>query len=128
MVSLTTPHRCRLAAAALATLSALVATADAQSTTAAGSCAASVSSSVPAPSVAPGFESRLVAAGLKSPRGIQFDSAGNLLVVEQGGGVVALNFTDYGGSCLQEKQRWTVVNNTAVSAFGLTLVAMFRLS
>lgn len=95
---------------ALGTL-ACVAPVTAQSTS---SCAASVSASVPAPSAAPGFESRLVASGLTSPRGIQFDSAGNLLVVEQSSGLVALTFTDNGGSCLQEKQRQSVINNTAV--------------
>ena len=87
------------------------------------SCSASVSASVPAPSVAPGFDARLIATGLYKPRGITFDQQGNLLVVEQQSGVVALKLNDAGGSCLSEQSRHTVVNDTTVSSclmsFGL---------
>src|SRR5271168_2796440 len=38
------------------------------------------------PSVASGYRAQLIATGLSSPRSIQFDKAGNLLVVEQKNG------------------------------------------
>jgi len=40
-----------------------------------------------------GFTRSLVASDLTSPRGIAFDSAGNLLVVQKGKGIVALTIT-----------------------------------
>ena len=95
----------------LASLSLLLDNAKAQYT---GACTASVSGRIPAPSVAPGYEARLVAGGLESPRGIQFDSAGHLLVVEKGSGVTALTFTDDGGACMQESRRQTVVDDSDV--------------
>ncbi|KAL9053507.1 MAG: hypothetical protein Q9162_004745, partial [Coniocarpon cinnabarinum] len=73
----------------------------------------SLTASVPAPSVAPGFEARLIATNLTKPRGIQFDQNGRLLVVEQNSGVVALTFDDLGGSCLAEKTRSAVINDTS---------------
>lgn len=96
----------------LVSLSILLDNVKAQST---GACSASVSSRVPAPSVAPGYEARLVAGGLESPRGIQFDSAGHLLVVEEGRGVTALTFADGGGACVQESRRQAVVDDSDVS-------------
>ena len=76
---------------------------------------ATVSSSVPAPSVAPGYGAQLVATGLTKPRGITFDQQGHLLVVEQNSGVTALTLDDAGGACVSEKSRQTVVNDTSVS-------------
>lgn len=46
-----------------------------------------------------GFSGRVVMNGLKSPRGIIFDQAGNLLVVESGGGGIRyVKLTDNGGT------------------------------
>lgn len=83
------------------------------------SCATSVSTSVPEPSLAPGYEARIVATGLKNPRGIIFDQQGNLLVVEKQTGVTALTLNDAGGSCLSEQQRRTVVNDNTVGLAAL---------
>ena len=78
-------------------------------------CPVSVSSSVPVPSVAPGFEARLVVSNLTEPRGIEFDRNGHLLVVQQNAGIVALTLNDDGGACLSERSRSVVVDNPAVS-------------
>ena len=85
------------------------------STSSSSSCPSPASSHLPAPSVAPGYESRLIASGLTAPRGLIFDSAGHLLVVEQGKGVTALTLKDNGGSCLSVSQRSTVVSDSSVS-------------
>ena len=63
----------------------------------------------------------LVATGLTKPRSIQFDGAGNLLVVEAGSGIINLAFQDNGGTCLSVKSSKTVVNNTGVCVFDLHL-------
>ena len=68
------------------------------------------------PSIASGYQMALVATGLTKPRSIQFDTAGNLLVVQQGAGVEKLTFKDNGGTCLQEQDRNTVVNNNDVGS------------
>lgn len=43
-------------------------------------CATTISASVPAPSVASGYEAALVATGLTNPRDMVFDTSGHLLV------------------------------------------------
>lgn len=57
----------------------------------------------------------LVATGLTKPRSLQFDSAGNLLVVQAGSGIVNLALQDNGGTCLSVKSRKNVVQNGGVS-------------
>jgi glucose/arabinose dehydrogenase len=69
----------------------------------------------PLPAVASGWQSQLVAGGLKKPRSIEFDSAGNLLVLDSGKGVVRLTFNDGGATCLQVNQQQLLVNQTTVS-------------
>ena len=66
------------------------------------------------PSVASGYQMALVATGLTKPRSLQFDSAGNLLVVEAGSGIVNLAFQDNGGSCVSVKTSKTVVKSQGV--------------
>lgn len=78
------------------------------------SCPTTVASSVPAPSVAPGFEARLVGNGLTYPRGMIFDSAGHLLVVDRGVGVKALTLKDNGGTCVTVKTTKLVIADTTV--------------
>jgi hypothetical protein len=73
-----------------------------------------ITPSYPAPSVAPGFAARIVASGLMLPRGIIFDTAGNLLVIEQGRGVIAYTLNDAGGGCLSVKNSTTVVQDFSV--------------
>lgn len=66
----------------------------------------------------------LVATGLTKPRSIQFDSAGNLLVVEAGSGIVNLAFQDNGGICLSVKSSKAVVKNTGVCVSCLRLAGL----
>ena len=69
------------------------------------------------PVAAPGYHLSVVANGLTKPRSIQFDSAGNLLVLQAGKGIESLQLADAGGSCVWAASRETVVSNTAVSFF-----------
>ena len=64
--------------------------------------------------VASGFQMNLVATGLKSPRGIQFDTHGNLLVVERGTGISWLSLADNGGVCISVRDRGTVISDRSV--------------
>src|SRR5438874_13810003 len=67
------------------------------------------------PSVASGFHVQLIATGLASPRSIEFDKAGNLLVVEQknaNGSVSVLTLQDDGGTCLSVKSHTTLVTQS----------------
>jgi hypothetical protein len=67
------------------------------------------------PSVASGYRAQLIATGLSSPRSIQFDKAGNLLVVEQNNGdgsVSALTLQDNGGTCLSVTSHTTLVTQS----------------
>lgn len=69
--------------------------------------------------VASGYQVGLVATGLARPRGIQFDRAGHLLVVEAPRGddpaISALTLNDGGGTCVGEASRKTVVRGQGVS-------------
>ena len=67
------------------------------------------------PTVASGYRMALVATGLTKPRSIQFDTAGNLLVVQSGVGIANLAFQDNGGTCLTVKTVKTVISASAVS-------------
>lgn len=50
------------------------------------------------PQLAPGYSAKLILNQLSDPRSLQFDSLGNLLIVEQGGtGVRYVKLTDKGG-------------------------------
>lgn len=67
------------------------------------------------PSVASGYRAALVATGLTKPRSIEFDSAGNLLVVQAGAGIESLQLQDDGGTCVSVASMKTVVQASAVS-------------
>lgn len=74
------------------------------------------------PSVASGYRAQLIATGLASPRSIEFDKAGNLLVVEQkngNGSVSVLTLQDDGGTCLSVTSHTTLVTQ---SVWNLTLL------
>ena len=86
-----------------------------QTTFAQTSCSVTLTASYPAPSVANGYEARLIANGLTAPRGIIFDNQGNLLVVEQNSGIVGLSLVDGGGACLSVSSKQTIINDTTVS-------------
>ena len=64
--------------------------------------------SYPTPSVTSGWDARLMINGFMRPRGIIFDTAGNLLVVDSGIGIVGIQ----GDECLQ---KLNVINSTEVS-------------
>ena len=66
------------------------------------------------PTIASGYHVALVATGLVKPRSIQFDTAGNLLVVQSGAGIISLAFLDDGGTCLSVKNKKTVIDANAV--------------
>jgi hypothetical protein len=55
-----------------------------------------------------------VAQGLTKPRGIIFDTAGNLLVVQQGAGIVHLAFNDGGTTCLEVAKNMTLIDSPSV--------------
>lgn len=68
--------------------------AQAQTTSSACALPSSAPTSQAALDVADGWLARVVAAELEEPRGIIFDDEGNLLVVQQGVGIVGLDFGD----------------------------------
>lgn len=88
-----------------------------QARTLAQSCP-SLTASYPAPSVADGYEARLVTQNLEKPRGIIFDNKGNLLVVERGVGVTTFT-VDGTGSCVNLKDKKTVVIDGTVRIFNI---------
>jgi len=74
----------------------------------------SLTPSYPAPSVAPGYEARLIAQNLEKPRGIVFDSKGSLLVVERGKGISAHQLNYGEGSCVSVKKSTTIIADKTV--------------
>ncbi|KAK1779667.1 hypothetical protein QBC45DRAFT_392140 [Copromyces sp. CBS 386.78] len=96
---------------------------------AASTCPAPVPASYPAPVVRDGYEARLVATGLKKPRGVIVDSKGRLLVVESGKGITHLTIKDDGWPCLSVEKTTTIVSMSdlnhgiELSADGKTLFA-----
>ena len=56
-----------------------------------------------------------MANGLQSPRGILFDSKGNLLVVQQGVGIIHLAFDDGGSTCLDVSKETNLITSSNVS-------------
>ena len=79
-------------------------------------CPTNLKASYPAPVVADGWSAQLIVQGLKSPRSVLFDTAGNLLVVDEGSGIVHLQFTDHGSTCLEVSKTTYLINSTLVSA------------
>ncbi|KAF2842549.1 soluble quino protein glucose dehydrogenase [Patellaria atrata CBS 101060] len=75
-------------------------------------CSTTLTPDYPAPSLASGYRAQLVANGLSSPRAITFDKNGNLLVIDQGKGVIAFSF-DGDGTCLSDRR--TVVNDGSLN-------------
>ncbi|EXJ65542.1 hypothetical protein A1O7_01883 [Cladophialophora yegresii CBS 114405] len=63
------------------------------------SCGPAPSGSIQ-PSLASGYRMQVVATGLSKPRGILLDKAGNLLVVEQGRGVVSAHTLEENNGCV----------------------------
>ncbi|RFU36239.1 hypothetical protein B7463_g57, partial [Scytalidium lignicola] len=88
-----------------------------------------LTTSYPAPVSSDGWQYQLVANNLTTPRGIAFDSNGGLLVVQQGHGIVHLQFTDGGSTCVGLAKKTYLINSTdlthgiALSNDGNTLYA-----
>jgi hypothetical protein len=99
--------------AILATGSLLLSFIAAQST--ASSCSASLTASYPAPSLASGFQAKLVANKLKTPRSVIFDTEGHLLVVQSGYGITSLTLKDDGSGCMSVSQTKDVIVDSSVS-------------
>ncbi len=78
----------------------------------------------PYPVVGGGWTARLVATGLKDPRGLLFDPGGNLLVVERRAGIRRLSFDDGGGTCLVLAENTQVIRDDGV---GFLLLLFFSL-
>ncbi|KAK1831081.1 soluble quino protein glucose/sorbosone dehydrogenase [Podospora conica] len=75
-------------------------------------CSVNIESSYPAPAVHPDFSARLIVGGLTKPRGIIFDKAKNLLVVEAKVGIKRISFSsDNGLTCLAVGDVKTLVQN-----------------
>ena len=84
-------------------------------TSSAPTCSTTLTPKNAAPSIASGWETRVVATGLTNPRGIIFDSSGHLLVVQQGKGIGSLSLTDNGGACVIAGQPSDVILDGTVS-------------
>jgi len=102
---------------ALLAIALLAATAGAQSSSgsASAACSPTLTAGYAAPSVASGYAARLIATGLTSPRGIKFDTQGNLLVVEEGVGITALRLEDGSGSCVGVASQDTVISDESLN-------------
>jgi glucose/arabinose dehydrogenase len=102
-------------------LASVALTARAQSSSTAAACPSSIAPAHSTPSVAPGFRVQVVANNLRSPRSIEFDKAGGLLVVEQGHGISRLQLSGDGACVRQSGSTQVVVDNDEVR------VALLRL-
>lgn len=67
------------------------------------------------PSVASGYQAKLVATGLTKPRSIEFDTSGNLLVVQAGAGIESLQLQNDGGTCVSVKSQKTLIDASEVT-------------
>jgi glucose/arabinose dehydrogenase len=86
-----------------------------------------LSPSYAAPVVANGWKAQLVAQGLRSPRSVLFDNKGNLLVVQQGLGIVHLVFNDGGSTCLEVSKKTTLITASSVIGLDQTLLNLLTL-
>lgn len=77
------------------------------------SCSALFTPSYPLPSLASGYQARLIATGLTRPRGMVIDANDNLLVVEVGRGVTSHSIIDDSG-CVSLTNSHDVVVDTEV--------------
>ena len=68
------------------------------------------------PTIASGYDYQVVASGLTAPRSLQFDSAGNLLVLEQKKGLSSHVLNDSGGSCVSVSSSKYLIQDANVCA------------
>ncbi|KAH7114457.1 soluble quino protein glucose/sorbosone dehydrogenase [Dendryphion nanum] len=74
----------------------------------------SLSASYAAPSLASGYEARLVAQNLNKPRGLLFDNKGNLLVIEREKGISAFT-VESTDACVSLKDKKTIVEDSSLN-------------
>jgi glucose/arabinose dehydrogenase len=79
------------------------------------SCSALSPSSGIKPTVAEGYAMQVVATGLSDPRAILLDGAGNLLVIEQGRGVISSHVLDDTNGCVTTTESSDVTEAIGVS-------------
>jgi glucose/arabinose dehydrogenase len=89
-------------------------------------CAAVLTPSYAAPVAARGWKAQLVATGLKTPRGIKFDTNGGLLVIESGARLTHLTLNDNGGTCVSVERNTTLLEDEDVSGPRLPSQLVFR--
>jgi hypothetical protein len=77
-------------------------------------CPNSLTPTYNTPALAAGWQASLIARGLSRPRSIVLDSLGHLLVLQQGVGIVNLQFNDAGGTCLSLVKQTTVISSSDV--------------
>lgn len=66
------------------------------------------------PKVATGWKAQLVSQNLVLPRSLRFDTAGNLIVVEQSRGITSLAYQEDDKGCIIEMGRKAIINDTSV--------------
>jgi hypothetical protein len=66
-----------------------------------------------APVLAPGFQARLIANGLKQPRGLVVDSAGHLLAVQSNVGITSFTLAETNG-CVSVASKGMVASTVGV--------------
>ena len=69
------------------------------------------------PSLASGYQMQVVATGLSKPRGILLDNAGNLLVVEQGSGLVSAHTLAEQNGCISVTSSRNLTDDLEVSGY-----------
>jgi len=68
-----------------------------------------------APTLDPSLSARVIANAFTRPRGIQFDSASNLLVIDRGVGVIALTESANNGTCGGGWEKRVIVQNAELN-------------
>ncbi|WEW56085.1 hypothetical protein PRK78_001520 [Emydomyces testavorans] len=74
------------------------------------SCAVTLAPSS-TPVAADGYSVRVIAQGLRQPRSLQFDSKGNLLVVQSSQGISNFRIKDNGGTCLEIGEKVDLIDH-----------------
>ena len=84
----------------------------------AGECAGVTSRNIP--KMGAGYKTSVLATGLRTPRGIAFDTAGNLLVAEQqGGGIRRLTLKDDGDTVCVDTSKALISDGSVSSTYSL---------
>ncbi len=86
----------------------------------AGQCAGVTSRNIP--KMGTGYKTSVLATGLRTPRGIAFDTAGNLLVAEQqGGGIRRLTLKDEGDTVCVDSSKALISDGSVSSTYAMAI-------